>query len=409
VVWTGYASFFVVGWTVLVVPALIREVQRAFGQTDAGMGVAYLAYNALYIVGTLSGGLLAERLGRRIVLPAGPFLITAGMLVCTWAPAWGFFVFGFVVIGLGAGTIDSGVNALFMDLFAARRAGALNRLHLWFAIGAFTSPVAVGLMVGDGVPWQAPLLVTALAAALIGVLLATRQLPSGHGAPHRPSEVPGQAVGATSAGRAWRIRHHLRLLPLPLMVLAAAIGCNVAAETGVSSWLVRYLAEAPIETATLALSLFWAGLALGRLFGSLVADRAGPVRYAVGWSIVCGAAIIASLLAPSLFLTMAFFALAGFAIGPIYPMIMAIAGGLYPGRSGFVSGILASAAVLGALIYPTLMGFVSEVAGLGIGMAGAGLLSFVAAGGILLAVRLRRRPAHGVPVAGRDPLVGRAG
>jgi fucose permease len=82
------------------------------------------------------------------------------------------------------------------------------------------------------------------------------------------------------------------------------------------------------------------------------------------------------------------FAIAGFAAGPVYPMIMAIGGSLYRGRASTVSSVLASAAIVGSILYPPLMGVVSEAAGLWFSMLGAALFAFAAAGCIWVAARL---------------------
>jgi fucose permease len=380
VVLTGFAAFFLLGWTVLLVPSLIREVQRTFDQSDAGMGFAYFVNAAVYVTGTVSAGVLAGRLPRRLLLATGPGFIGAGLLLIAVAGNWGTFLAGFLVMGLGAGILDAGVNALFMDLFAGR-AAMLNRLHLFFALGALTVPLVVGLSVSWGAPWQAVAMATAVAAAPITVLLGTRRLPPTHPAvdPSAAVPVPG---GRAAGGR--------RRVPLPLLVLAIAIGCYVAMELGVSSWLVRYLDEAPLEVATLALSLFWASLALGRLVSSFIVDRLGAVAFATTWSAACGVALLAAIIVPSVPLAVLCFAIAGFAAGPVYPMIMAIGGSLYPGRASMVSSVLASAAVVGSIVYPPLMGVVSEAAGLWFSMLGAALFAFAAAGCIWAAARLGR-------------------
>jgi fucose permease len=167
----------------------------------------------------------------------------------------------------------------------------------------------------------------------------------------------------------------------------------VASEIGVSNWLVRYLDEAPVAQATLALSLFWAGIALGRFVSSFIADRMGAVRYAVTWTTAAGLAIIASLLAPTIPIAIACFAIAGFAAGPTYPMIVAIGGQLFPGRSSLVSSVLVSAAMVGSIVYPPLMGVLSEVVGLRVGMLVAGISMLVSAASIIVATRLAR--GHG--------------
>ena len=98
-----------------------------------------------------------------------------------------------------------------------------------------------------------------------------------------------------------------------------------------SNWLVRYLDDAPLEVATLALSMFWLFIGLGRLVSSFIADRLGLVRFATTFAAACGAAILAAIVVPSLPLVVILFAVAGFAAGPVYPTIMAIGGAPLPG------------------------------------------------------------------------------
>jgi fucose permease len=334
----------------------------------------------------MSVGVLAGRLSRRLLLAAGPGLIAVGLVGIAAAGSWPVFLAGFLAMGLGAGIIDAGINALFMDLYAGR-AAMLNRLHLFFAIGALTVPLVVGGVVGSGAPWQVVAVASVAVAVPLGVILATRRLPPTH-----PGSVGGDIETAASdtaaGGPATGVAR--RRMPLPLVLLAVAIGCYVAMELGVSSWLVRYLEDAPLEVATLALSLFWAALALGRLVSSFIVDRMGAVRFAVTWSVACGIAIIAAINVPSMPLAIASFAVAGFAAGPVYPMIMAIGGALYPGRASMVSSVLASAAIVGSIVYPPLMGVVAETAGIWFSMLGAGLFAFASAGAIYLGARLGR-------------------
>jgi fucose permease len=385
----SFAAFFLIGWTGLLVPSLIRQVQAQYGQTDGGMGLAYLLTSVLYVGGTMAVGILARRVARPRVLGAGPGLMATGLVVAAVAPAWPVFLLGYAFAGLGSGIVDAGVNALVMDLYPGR-AAMLNRLHLFFALGALAAPLAVGLAVGAGVPWTGLLLVTAAMALPVGIVLGTRSMPPSHAVPVDPVAPAARATPVTGRG-------HVRLGRAPLVLLAIAIACYVATELGVSSWLVRYLEPAPLAVATLALSLFWAALGLGRLVSSFVVDRMSAVRFATLWATGCGIAILAAILVPWLPATIALFAVAGFAAGPVYPMIMAIGGSLYPGRASTVSSTLASAAIAGSIVVPPLMGVVSEVAGLWWSMLGAGL--FVIGGAVAIraaaavADRARRVPA----------------
>jgi fucose permease len=79
-------------------------------------------------------------------------------------------------------------------------------------------------------------------------------------------------------------------------------------------------------------------------------------------------------------------------------MIVASAGALYPARANAVSGVITAAAVTGSVVYPPVMGFISNGLGLGVGMAGAGLLALACAGALVVARLLARPSGSSAPV-----------
>jgi FHS family glucose/mannose:H+ symporter-like MFS transporter len=155
--------------------------------------------------------------------------------------------------------------------------------------------------------------------------------------------------------------------------------------------------------ATTSLSLFWGGLAIGRLVSARFSDRFDHLRYAMVCALAAGFATVAAVLVPSTEASIALFAVVGFASGPVFPLIIAIGGERHPGRSAAVSGFLTSAAVIGGLIYPPVMGFLSVNVGLPVAMIGAGLLGVAAAGALLLVGSRRSQPIRNAdPPANAD-------
>lgn len=366
----GCLCFLLIGWVGLLVPSMIRSIEHDFGQTDAGLGIYYLLNAVAYATGSLGGGIVTERLGRRSVLVLAAVLLIVGLLLVGFVPIWAVVLFAAVPAGLGAGAIDGGANGLILDLFPTARGRALNTLHLFFSVGALSSPLIVGRLVEAGIAWQAIVLATAMAAVPIGVLLALIPMPDGR---HQATSVAGEPTPGRLAFR-W-----------PLIVLEIAIACYVASEIGVSSWLVRFLEDAPVALATTGLSLFWAGLALGRLISARISDRFDHLAFATVSAAAAGIATLAAVLVPSIPGSIVLFAVAGFASGPVFPLIVAIGGERHPGRSAAVSGFLTGAAVVGSVIYPPIMGFLSVNVGLAVAMLGTGLLSIASAGALLLA------------------------
>ena len=110
-----------IGWSGLLVPSLIREIERDFAQTDAGLGIYYFVGAAAYATGSFSGGMLTERFGRRRVFTLATLLIGLGTATLGLVPVWAVVLVSAVPAGFGSGAIDGGVNGLVLDLFPTAR------------------------------------------------------------------------------------------------------------------------------------------------------------------------------------------------------------------------------------------------------------------------------------------------
>ena len=357
-----------VGWTGLLIPSLLRSIKETFDQTDAGIGLVYLVYALAYALGSFAGGPLTERAGRRLILGGAVVTMAAGVAGLGLAPSWPAFVLATVAIGVGAGCLDGGANGLVLDVYREGRGRAMSLLHTSFSVGALAAPLLVGRLVDGGVTWQAVTVGTAVVLVLLVLAYLLVPMPS--------ARRLAQPVEATvpSGGEA---RDSGRLLSGPLLLLGIAIAAYVAAEIGVSNWVVAFLEPAPLTTATLALSLFWAGLTVGRLVSSVIADRFDHVRFTIVCAIAMGVTIAVASLAPSLPLAIAAFFAAGVASGPVFPMIVAIGGERFPDRSAAVGGALTGMAVVGSTIYPPAMGLLSVTVGLTVAMLGSAALAIV--------------------------------
>jgi fucose permease len=367
-------AYTLVGWRALLVPSLILFVAPAFGQADAGMGAYYLATALAYGVGALFGGRFIRRFGAHLVLPSAAALMAAGLLIQGFTGAWVVFALAGVFTSIGASSTDVGIQALVLDLFPHSRGRALNLLHVAYGVGALMAPLLLAALVALGVPWQ--WLMTgsgvAMAVAAVGLALTVPPDPVLHA-----SSQDGEAAVRT------------RRLPLFLLVMAVSISCYVAAEAGVSDWLVRYLEALPITQASLALTLFWAGIAVGRLVFARIGNRLDPQRSAVVLAVAGGALLTVALMLPISPASPLLFGAVGLAFGPIFPLMVAAAGARMPGESATVTGTLVFAAVVGAVVYPPAIGFLSDVIGLHAAMMGTAVMAFACGIAAWLAIRVR--------------------
>lgn len=363
----GYLAYLLLGWDGVLIPSLVRTIEGTFRISDAALAFYYLLSSVLYAVGAFGSGIAIARLGRAWTLRLAVALVCAAHVGVAVVPAWPAFVTVAITTSAGRAVMDVGTGSVFLDVFGERRGSALNFLHLFFALGALIGPFSIGLLVSHGLNWRALFVWTAVPYALLLLLLLSLAIPGAH-----------------------RSEHSGRLsLSVPLLLLALAIATYTGAEIGVNSWLVRLLHAQPLAVATGALSLFWGGLSAGRLLSRWAATWIRDVTFTALAALLASLCLAGGVLVPALIPSLALFCLAGFFYGPVYPMIMAVAGHLYPDRGASVTSALTVASALGVIVYPPFMGFVAGSVGLRVGMLGAAALGVLTAGPVLAAARAR--------------------
>jgi fucose permease len=370
-------AYSLIGWRGLLVPSMIRSVEPSFRQDDAGMGLYFLATAIAYGVGVLLGGRFVRARGQRTAVAAALAAMSLGLVLQGLTASWPAFAALGVLVSLGASTADIGINSLVLDLFPASRGRALNLLHVMYSVGALTAPLALAAAVGGGIAWQVPMLVSGVVAgaAALGVVLT---VPPGQLDPPDPDEHPDNAADVARGRR----------IPVFLLVMAVGTACYVASEAGVSDWLVRYLDVLPVTAASFALTLFWAGIAVGRIVFAKIGGRVDALSAASVLAPIGGAFLLAAFLLPVGPWTPLLFAAVGFAFGPFFPLMVAAGGARLPSRSATVASTLIFSAVLGATFYPPAIGFISVSVGLQAAMVGTAVLAFAAGAAGLASRRL---------------------
>jgi fucose permease len=150
-----------------------------------------------------------------------------------------------------------------------------------------------------------------------------------------------------------------------ILIMSLMIGAYTGAEVLVGDWAATYLHQIQhldAVAAATAVSLFWGGLAGGRLLS------AGLTRWFSGRVLLIGTSVLSLLataglaLAPSVPVALIMLALAGLGFAAIFPLIMALAGELFPNATGSVAGLLIASASLAGAALPWLAGVLVQYA-----------------------------------------------
>ena len=355
-----YLSFAATGMAMAlpgaVLPALLQHWQMADRQ--AGL---------LFFLGWMGSsiGALLVRPSRSRSIAFGALLTGLGATGMGFSTKTASFV-SMAIFGLGLGITMTATSLLQSARNEDRRGAELNRLNLIWAIGASTCPTLAehSLRVASARMIFCALGLFFLAVSLWSFLL---ERDPDRGVMARPVSVP------------WRKGWSLSLWPLPMVVIMLLPS---GIESSMGGWIAAYIQRTHhvIATTVTAGTLFWIGLMLSRTLVSSIGalHRAERVVLRVSLCLVLAGALI--LIADSATLgALPGIFLIGFGLGPVYPLLLAIALQYSENTAIFFM------AGLGSAFFPWLTGTVSSAAG----SLRIGLLVPLGASVLLLALGLR--------------------
>lgn len=127
-----------------LVPPLLPNIITDLAITSTKAGLAITIMWGVYALGQYPSGRLSDRLSRKTLLVSGLVFLVIGFLILSRTNTFLMLLFGAGIVGLGAGLYPTAARALISDLFTARRGQAFG-LHT--ASGDLGSAAAAGLAI----------------------------------------------------------------------------------------------------------------------------------------------------------------------------------------------------------------------------------------------------------------------
>jgi fucose permease len=337
-----YGAGILQGAAFVLVPSLGKLLAAApYHYSAQAYGLLYFPEIGGAILGALAAGYLQRRTGSAAVLRTGLAINALGMALLVLASlshghtAYVAILVETLCLGLGFGLTLATLNPYAALLFPRTPTTALTLLNGLIGGATALAPLALQAAAGIG-HWG--LLPLVLLAGFVSLLLITP---------------PEHRADASE-------RAHWGMLPFALAVLLYAI-----AEGSFSSWAQVYVgsaAHASAFTATLALSVFWAGMTALRLLLGLVPEHGNARRVLFVLSALGIGASFAALsqLTTSTALVAAY-AVAGAMCSIYYPYVMAFGLKAWPQQSVSLAGVLVAALMVGEGIGSTVPGSLQSV------------------------------------------------
>jgi MFS family permease len=332
---TGIAAalFAGLGLQVGVWAVLIPHLVASRGLTPAALGAALALVAATSIAALAVAGPLADRVGRRPVAFAGAAGFAAAFVLLAAVEAQAALWPTVALYGVASGFLDLAANAVGSDYERAYRVRAMVRLHAGFSAAAAAGALLAGA-VGPDTYWIAAAIYAGLAAAA-----TIAPLP-----PHEDSE------HVAAGGR-------LALLRVPAIAVAVAL-CTLCffgdgAIEGYAALFLRDALASGLLLTGVAFAAFHSASLIGRLLFGRVADERLVLTVA---GLLASAGMVVVVAAGSAVVAAAGLLIVGFALSPVVPTALSLAGRNAPGRSATAVSLVTTIGYAAFVAGPPLVG-----------------------------------------------------
>ncbi|MFD8370994.1 MFS transporter [Streptomyces sp. NPDC059688] len=335
----------------------IPAVEERVGISHATLGGLLVLLGLGAFAGMRMAGPLTDRLGARVVVPAGGVLCGAtlvlpGLARDPWTLAGALFVFG-----VCNGCLDVSMNAHAVHVEKAYGRPVMSGFHATFSVGGVLASLVAASAASAGLDLVASMAATGAVGIAIALASARALLPAdpAGAATRAADEAEASPTGKRrdTGGRVWL------LAVLALMVML----CEGAAN----DWSALHLKDvlgAPASTAAFAYGTFAAAMTIGRLvtdrlvarFGSPAILRHGSAMAAVGITLVA--------LGPWMWAAFAGWALFGLGLSGCVPQLFSAAGHAAPAAAGANVSRVAGLGYVGMLAGPAVIGWLTHLVAL---------------------------------------------
>ncbi len=358
-VWLIYFSF---GIFVASMAPLVAPITAELGISHGAMGTVLGAWPLVYIGASLPAGALIDRMGPRRSIMLCTLLITLSGILRGVADDYLSMFLAVAVFGLGGPLISIGAPKVMSLWFEGKERGIAMGLYISGpAIGnimslSLTNSVIMPLYGGD---WRAVLFTYAGVAVLCGVLWV---LISAHPA----SRTMEQQIAAEPKRSQIQVFGELLAEPVVRLILVMSVGMFIF-NHGLNNWLPEILRTGGMDAATAG---FWASVptAVG-IFAALTIPRFATEdrRLLVLGLLILSAGVATMLLhlsaGPLLAIGLMCQGVARGAMMAVSILVLVESRGVDSRNAGAAGGLFFSAAEVGGVLGPVLVGAIHDLTG----------------------------------------------
>jgi len=354
-VWFCYMTF---GLSMASLAPLVREIESDLAFSHSAMGTVLGAWQFVYIFAAIPCGILLDRIGARWGLAIGALIIGLSGIFRGFAEEYIHLLIAVALFGLGGPLISAGAPKVVSECFEGKDRGLAMGIYITGpGIGAVTAllltqPLILPWLDGN---WRALLQIwggVSLAAGLFWLLVAKES-------PRTPDGVKGRAI-------MFGLVEMLRIPAVRLILLMSVAVFSI--NHGMGNWLVEILQSFGADVSR-ASALATIPVAVGILSALTLPRMAvGSRRFSVlillfSCSVLASLALLGEPVGIWLYLALIVEGIAAGSMMTVLVLTLVEVPGVGDKRAGTAGGLFFSAAEIGGVGGPVLLGILFHAQG----------------------------------------------
>jgi fucose permease len=300
-------------------------------------------------------GIIQSRIGKRLMLNIGMGVTVLGLMIPFAFYSFAMILVGFTFLGIGNTIIQVSANPLLVDVVPGNRTSSfLSFSQFVKAIGSMVGPPLAAVLASRFGDWKLMYLVFGLVSVISIIWLSSVKIV----------ESKQEEIKATLTS-SFKLLGNSYILIMVLSIFLV-VGIDVGFNSNSGQFLMKQFGIAP-DAATMGRSVYFFGRLLGTFAGAIVLTSVSSRKLFIWTSVLGIIALGALLLIKSQLIAWGLVFVTGVAIANIFPLVFSLCVEKFPTRSNEISGLIMMA-ISGGAIIPLIVGGLSDISNVAIGM-----------------------------------------
>lgn len=351
IVFLAFTMYFLTGAACIVVGSSLPQLVEMYGMTLDKVVLLGSAYGLGRVVTVYGTGHLVEKIGPMKVLASGVILVAIFLLGMTTVANYYFgLIFAFLG-GIGMGTQDTVCPVLLSIAFKKNYEGLLSAGQAFFGLGFFATPFLVGIMLSMNKPFYYSYYILLLVPIIMLVTMLFTKI-----------DLKEKVTTQKESVQPLYVKH--KNLAYGSILIVCAAYCAVVNSIGLytSSYAVSLgISEA---NAVFILTVYNVGAIIGSFSFAFILRKYKPQVILIVNSLIALLAMIAVIVTKNMMTYFIGLFIAGFFLGVLFSVIIAIATRIGYKRIGVASALVAITAGSSDIVTPIITGFLVGIFGI---------------------------------------------